>query len=378
MRVILVDDEKPSLEELAYLLGKHTDVVIDAAFTKSTQALNYITDVNPEKFCPDVIFLDIDMPGMHGIELAHKIKIQYPDIMIVFITAYRSYALESFKVHPVDYILKPIKEHQLNTALDQVRRQVSLLQAVRNENPAMIRITCFGHFNVQLANSDIDIKWGTRRVKDLFMYLIDQAGLPPTRHEIIKAVFGGTDDKRTANNLYVTMHKLRQLLHQMDPEEKHLRLHDNNCLEVAAGVCDYTDFVKFAAQNAIISRSNALEAAAAMDICQGGYLPDIDYWWADQTARCIDVEYERIALSLAGFYWSESRQAEAEKVLGKLITRNPVCEEGYSSLLDIYMKTGNDRDFIIIYNEYVRVLKKEMGVKPNAKYTRHCNLVDHT
>lgn len=371
MRIILVDDEQPALDELNFLLGKHKDTEIVAEFTDPNQALDHLAGYENQASWPDAVFLDIDMPFVNGLETALKIQALNPNIIIIFVTAYSSYALESFQVHPLDYLLKPVKENQLNIALEQIRKQIRLLQAVRNVEPPALRITCFGLFKLWTSGSEMDIKWGTRRVRDLFMYFIDRGGLPSSRREIIQAIFGGVNDKKTANNLYVTLYKLRYLLHQIDPEGRHLRLRDNNALEIAAGVCDYRDFMSFAAHNAVLSSDNAEEAAAVLSLCQGNYLEEIDYWWADQTARMVDVEYERITLGLAETYISNDREKEAEQVLLQLISRNPLAEEGYCMLLDLYIHNGNHQNFKVVYKEYARLLKKEMGDKPAAKYTRH-------
>ena len=88
-----------------------------------------------EKSNPDLIFLDIQMPGMTGIELAEKL----PDnIYIIFTTAYNDYALHAFKAHAIDYLLKPIRKEQLESALNAAsklnRAQTSALSLKENEN----------------------------------------------------------------------------------------------------------------------------------------------------------------------------------------------------------------------------------------------------
>lgn len=123
LRVIVVDDEAPAREELIYILGKMNKVkVIDEA-SHGLQAL----ELN-RKHKPDIIFLDIKMPGLSGIEVADKLLEEAHVPYVVFITAYEDYALDAFEVNAIDYILKPIYEERLNKTIDRI------IERIQNRN----------------------------------------------------------------------------------------------------------------------------------------------------------------------------------------------------------------------------------------------------
>lgn len=370
MKVMLIDDEKPCLDEFSYLLGKYPDIEIAAAFTNPLKGLEAIESVRP-----DVVFLDIDMPQADGLELALRIQALYAGIIVVFVTAYAKYALDSFKAYPLDYLLKPVKEARLDATVEHMRRQYALMHPDSGGRQSVLRITCFGRFNLDVPGAAGDIKWGTRRVKDLFLYLIDRCGAAPTRSELVRAVFGGVDDRKTANNIYVTVYKLRGLLDSMDAGRKLVRLKEDYSLEIAPGVCDYTDFMRFAWRNAAITGKNAVAAAKVLNLCAGSYLEDVDCEWALDTASVVESEYERIALGLAGVHLSANRLREAENVLLGLLLKNPLSEEGHTSLLDLYMKAGSDQSYAARYVEYARMLRNELGEQPSEGYTRHYDAV---
>ena len=114
MRAFLIDDESLALKRLQRMLTATGRVEIAGTSTDPVEALEAIVRAKP-----DVLFLDIEMPGMTGFQMLSKLD---PQPLIVFTTAYDQYALEAFGVNSVDYLLKPIEAAQLARALDKVDR----------------------------------------------------------------------------------------------------------------------------------------------------------------------------------------------------------------------------------------------------------------
>jgi two-component system LytT family response regulator len=114
MRVFLVDDEGLALKRLQRMLAATKRVQIVGSSTDPVEAVPAILEAKP-----DILFLDIEMPGMTGFEMLSHLQ---PQPWIVFTTAYDRYALEAFGVNSVDYLLKPIEADQLTRALDKIER----------------------------------------------------------------------------------------------------------------------------------------------------------------------------------------------------------------------------------------------------------------
>ena len=113
-RAIIIDDEETALIRLRRLLTENCDeieIVAEATDGISAQAAI-------EKYKPDVVFMDIDMPGLSGLEVA---KNACKNIFVIFVTAYNQYALEAFKALSVDYILKPIEKDDLCHAVEKLK-----------------------------------------------------------------------------------------------------------------------------------------------------------------------------------------------------------------------------------------------------------------
>jgi two-component system, LytTR family, response regulator len=114
MRAFLVDDEALALKRLQRMLAPGKRVQIVGTSTDPVEAVPAILDAKP-----DILFLDIEMPGMTGFEMLAHLQ---PQPWVVFTTAYDRYALEAFGVNSVDYLLKPIEAAQLDRALDKIER----------------------------------------------------------------------------------------------------------------------------------------------------------------------------------------------------------------------------------------------------------------
>ncbi|QSX09427.1 LytTR family transcriptional regulator DNA-binding domain-containing protein [Alkalibacter rhizosphaerae] len=118
LKALIVDDEYPAREELRYLLSRLEGVEVVGEATNGKEALALITALDY-----DMVFLDINMPQMDGMDLGEKIKELEDPPAIVYITAYDQYALQAFRVNAVDYLLKPIEEEKLSHAVERIRNR---------------------------------------------------------------------------------------------------------------------------------------------------------------------------------------------------------------------------------------------------------------
>ncbi|GAB6158434.1 LytTR family DNA-binding domain-containing protein [Desulfotomaculum varum] len=115
LKALIVDDEYPARQELRFMLGRFNNIEIVGEATTASEALTLIKALDYQ-----VLFLDINLPGMNGLELGAVIQELPRPPFVIFITAYDEHALEAFDVNAVDYILKPVDEKRLKRAIDRV------------------------------------------------------------------------------------------------------------------------------------------------------------------------------------------------------------------------------------------------------------------
>jgi two-component system LytT family response regulator/two-component system response regulator LytT len=121
LRTVLVDDEQLARDELGYLLGQVGGVEVIGQAGNGLEALTTI-----DRLQPDLVFLDVQMPGLTGFEVARRMMETGPPAShVIFVTAYDQHAIEAFEVNAVDYLLKPVDPARLEVALQRARRRIS-------------------------------------------------------------------------------------------------------------------------------------------------------------------------------------------------------------------------------------------------------------
>jgi two-component system LytT family response regulator/two-component system response regulator LytT len=115
---VLADDEAPALDELAFLLRDFPEIEVVATASNGVEAVARI-----EEFEPDVVFLDVQMPGLDGLGVIHKLKADgAPLPAFVLCTAFEQYALEAFRLEALDYLLKPVDRDRLALTVERLKR----------------------------------------------------------------------------------------------------------------------------------------------------------------------------------------------------------------------------------------------------------------
>jgi len=137
IRCLLVDDEPPAQDELAYLLSNFDDVEVAGTAQSAAQALEEI-----DRLRPDVVFQDIQMPGATGFNVLEQAMERPDPPLFVFATAYDQYAIRAFEDNAVDYLLKPVSRERLAKCLTRLRcllRQACSVPSAQPNLEALLR-----------------------------------------------------------------------------------------------------------------------------------------------------------------------------------------------------------------------------------------------
>ena len=205
MRAFLVDDEALALKRLSRMLAATGRVQIAGQSTDPAQAVNAILAAKP-----DVLFLDIEMPGLTGFEMLSRI---HPQPLIVFTTAYSQYALDAFGVNSIDYLLKPIEAAQLERSLDKIERMRGGAEPRPEIRELLERVAALSGQGAQAEYPD--------RIASRIGERIEFVDLAKVSH------FFASDKltyAATASRNYVVDHTIQDLEQKLNPR-KFLRIH---------------------------------------------------------------------------------------------------------------------------------------------------------
>ena len=174
---IIVDDEPLAVRLLESYVEKTPDLTLLASVTDSINALN---DVKEQK--PDLLFLDIQMPNMDGMELAHSLP---EETRVVFTTAFKEYAFESYEVNALDFLLKPIRYNKFIAAVDKARKlHTPQASTPQSETPNTVFIRVDGEWQ----NINIDDIVYVNGMKDYVLFYLDNQPKALITHLTMKAV----------------------------------------------------------------------------------------------------------------------------------------------------------------------------------------------
>lgn len=192
IRAIIVDDEEPARSELKFLLEEYDDINVIAEASDGETAVKLSTELNP-----DLLFIDIQMPLLSGIDVAEILINSQRSPYIIFVTAYDSYAIKAFQLHAIDYLLKPVEPDRLKSSIERARK---LIASDKSSQPSMD--------NLKALLADFKDKKNTKIItvcKDDRFY--------PLQIEKIKYAYA--DDKKTflvtVNGKFAYKHTLQHL-----------------------------------------------------------------------------------------------------------------------------------------------------------------------
>ena len=225
MKILLVDDEELQLIRLENACKK---VMPESEFFSFTNPLKVIES----NVSYDIAFLDIEMPGLNGIQLAKKLKSLNPKIRVIFVTAYNSYALEAYRIHASGYITKPVNEDKIKVEIDELDNVINL------KSEKKLQVKCFGNF--EIFHNGNPVKFSYQKSKEVFAYLIDREGSSINVNEL-NAVLWEEDHKSYLRNLIAD---IKQTLKTIDCEDIFIKKFNGYSIDVNKIDCDAYEYKK--------------------------------------------------------------------------------------------------------------------------------------
>jgi two-component SAPR family response regulator len=186
MLIYAIDDEPNMLYLLHEAIAEAAPEAVIEDYRLGTAAVEHMEQSGAR---PDVIFTDIRMPGLSGLELAAGVRKLSPDTKLVFVTGY-NYAMDAYQLHVQGYIPKPVEAERVREELENLFPDAA--------RPGKIRVQCFGNFEVFWDNQPIP--FARKKTKELFAFLVDRCGALCSTGDILAALWEETEESKSAKH----------------------------------------------------------------------------------------------------------------------------------------------------------------------------------
>lgn len=357
IKIIAVDDERLALDRFSRIVGEDTRVSLKGAFTSPSEALSFVKNNKIH-----AAFLDIEMPGISGLELARSIQEIDPTVSIVFVTAYDCYAVDAFKFHAAGYLLKPIDTSDLSEQIDY------LTASYPNENDSPLpplTVNCFGDFVCYNSDSDKTnaIRWKTIKAEELFALLIHYRGIAVPKDVLIDKLWPDADPEKSANLFRVTCTYIRNTLAEHGHKDILIRDLNKYRLDVSKIKCDYFEFEDTVNDLNDVSVSSLRDA---ISLYKGEFFQSMPYDWAIQKKALLETKFKEAVRISSELYAEQGDYSRACDALSTVLLYDPYDNNIAVEYTKLKMKSGDNDGALHFYREFSARLMRETGDTPQT------------
>lgn len=365
IRVIIVDDEPLALVSMKKHLNEFDNIEVIRTFTTAKDVLKEGPTLDFQ-----VAFLDVEMPGMSGLEVAQLLKTWDKNICIIFVTAYRDYAVQAFDVQSLDYLLKPVSKSRLEITINRIQKLFKKnlsSEKTRTHQKPMLQIRCFGEFVVSF--DEKVIHWRTIKSKELFAFLFLQLHMPVPRDNILDSLWSDTDVKKARVQLHTTVSYLRTTLSSYGYTD--VIEYANGCyiLKLNDFQCDAFDLEDILNTKAETGRLNIEKAEELIQNYNGEFMATMDYAWTTSKANLMNKQFSQLLDELILYYSKNQNLKNRERSLLFALEFNPYSDKIVQQLIQHYTEIGNRAEAIKIYHSFNSLLLTELNVSPSQETT---------
>lgn len=366
LKAILVDDERNAIKALEAVLRFFPEITIARSYTNPLQALEHMAD---DEF--DIAFLDIDMPGINGLELAERLSELRPAADVVFTTAYDQYALEAFEVNAADYLLKPVRRERLAKTISNLAKRRRQPEEGASRQGCIV---CFGSFQLLIPELQMRVKWRTNKTQELFAYLVHHRRDSIHKSKIMEDLWPHMEPERAAVHLHTSVYQIRKTIRQFGLDAR-IAIHyanDSYHLTLRGIPCDADAFIEGVENLAPIAPETAGQYEQVAALYRGHYLEENDYLWALPLRQKLLLHYTDAVRQLIDFRMGEGEYVKASAHLQRLISLNPLLEEFHERLLMVYAELGERAALMLHYRTMEELFAEEgLELKPSIRSLYH-------
>ncbi|GGG73347.1 response regulator [Paenibacillus radicis (ex Gao et al. 2016)] len=366
MRAVVVDDEWLVVEQIDRMLV-NAGVKVLGCSVNPHEALGMAKALQP-----DVLFLDIEMPELSGLEIAKRVYADKLDMEVVFITAYNQYAIDAFRVNALDYLLKPVMEEDLMRSLERVtQRRQHRKAAVGNSGSGQRAVTAelFGKFALRLNEVLEPVRWVTSKCAELFAYMLLQPlEKEVSKWELVEALWPAQNTEKAGINLRSTVSRINKTFRDCRLEMTLTSVKNGYRLVLSddAPAVDAMELESFVLSAVEPDGANLARVEQLVQRCSQPFLPEFDSAWCEPYRKQYRQYFLHLGKKLLLYY--ENSEAEPFKMLrlaDLLAEHDPYDELLRESAMKLNYRIGGSQRVTAYYEAYAELIRTELGASPS-------------
>ncbi|WP_276355739.1 response regulator [Cohnella caldifontis] len=368
MRAIVVDDELLVAEQIDRMLV-NAGVKVLGRCVNPHEALGMAKALQP-----DVLFLDIEMPELSGLEIAERVYADKLDMEVVFITAYNQYALDAFRVNALDYLLKPVMEEDLQRSLERVgiRRQYrgGTVNSGGQRSPIA---SLFGKFALYLDGGPEPVRWVTSKCAELLAYMLLQPSEKEvSKWELIEALWPVQHAEKAGINLRSTVSRINKTLRDCGSGMALASVRNGYRLVSSdeAPAMDASELEHFVLDTIEPNSDNLDHVEQLVLRCSRPFLQEFDGVWCEPYRKQYHQYFLHLGKRLLLYYEkAETEPFKALRLADLLVEHDPYDESLREAALKLHHRTGGSQRATAYYEAYAELIHTELGALPGDALT---------
>lgn len=356
IHAIIVDDEPLSIQLMKKKLNNIGGIEVVRMFSSAESVLKEFKNLDFQ-----VAFLDIEMAGLSGLDLAEIISEWNSQIHIVFVTAYRDYAIQAFELDSLDYLLKPVMKDRLEKTVLRLQEKIQTnVQNKQKSSSSLMKVICFNEFVVY--QGEELIKWKTAKVKELFAFLFMNLNTYINRDILIDTLWPDQDYKKAKIHLHTSLSYLRKSLDSIECSYSLTFSNQSYSLSIDHFYCDEFELERL--KEIEITSQSIAEVENILSLYTGEYMEKNEYSWAYPKTVSIKKNLSDTLEKMVEYYTQSLELMKRKECLQMLLSLNPYSEKALKQLVLHDIEVGNRIEAIQTYQDFVVLLKEDLNIEP--------------
>lgn len=358
LKAMLVDDEPLALVHMQQQLSKIGGVDILASYIDIHEAMAAAIEHKP-----DLIFIDIKMPEVNGLEAAERLNQQLPDTRFVFVTAHDEFAIQAFELNAMDYLLKPVEQQRLRKTLSRLAATAPAEgEIAESVKPSSSVLRCFQYVHLD----DHELSWRTSKARELFAFFVHRRNQLIRKDYLIELFWPDSELKRAYTLLYSTIYQIRKTLSAL-PHDITVNSNDLGYqLDLQGLQVDVDQWEHRLSDAPPLTEASYDTHLEIFEQYPGDYLAEHDYPWAEAERERLRTLWYQHGLKLSDFLQMAKLHDQALHVNNQLLQRFPYCEHVYWQFMKLYHELGDRVAVLRYYEQLTNMLAGEFGIEPSG------------